>query len=36
MESLRYTSIVEGLPATIPFVAPERLERRSGLSLIHI
>lgn len=34
MESLRYTSIVEGLPAMIPFVAPERLERRSGRPLL--
>lgn len=26
----RYTSLVEALPATVPFVGPETLERRSG------
>ncbi len=34
MESLRYTSIVEGLPATVPFVGPETLERMSGRPLL--
>ena len=34
MVSLRYTSIVEGLPATVPFVGPETLERMSGRPLL--
>lgn len=28
----RFTPLVEGLPATVPFVGPEALERRTGVS----
>ena len=33
MTTMRFASIIDTLPATVPFIGPEALERRTGLSI---